>query len=177
MRILSRLRILYHGESDSCPTWQPTCRQLVMTGKFPSDGDAASSTACRRRCWPWPRRLCSCWRCSICARSAQFQQPDDGVWWREASGGLQADKVLPDMPGQRAGIQTRRPADRRQRPAILPMTTVRVSPTWSARSTAPAPYGQVYYSDHPRRHTARHPGQSHSRCRSTAAWQACASSG
>ena len=37
----------------------------------------------------------------------QFQQPDDGVWWREVpgGGGLEADKVLPDMPGQRAGIQ------------------------------------------------------------------------
>jgi PAS domain S-box-containing protein len=36
----------------------------------------------------------------------QFQQPDDGVWWREAAGGLQAERVLPDMAGQRAGIQT-----------------------------------------------------------------------
>jgi PAS domain S-box-containing protein len=37
----------------------------------------------------------------------QFQQPDDGVWWREAPGGvgLEADKVLPDMPGQQAGIK------------------------------------------------------------------------
>ncbi len=34
-----------------------------------------------------------------------FQQPDDGVWWREVAGGLEAEKVLPDMPGQRAGIQ------------------------------------------------------------------------
>lgn len=36
----------------------------------------------------------------------QYQQPDDGVWWHEVAGGLQADKVLPGMPGQRAGIQT-----------------------------------------------------------------------
>src|ERR1039458_108532 len=35
----------------------------------------------------------------------EFQQPVDGVWWREAAGGLEADKVLPDSPGQRAGIQ------------------------------------------------------------------------
>jgi PAS domain S-box-containing protein len=35
----------------------------------------------------------------------QFQQPDDGVWWREVSGGLQAEKVLPDKPGQRAAIR------------------------------------------------------------------------
>ena len=34
-----------------------------------------------------------------------FQQPDDGVWWREAAGGLQAERVLPDMPGRRAGVQ------------------------------------------------------------------------
>jgi PAS domain S-box-containing protein len=37
----------------------------------------------------------------------QFQQPDDGVWWSEARGGsgLVADKVLPNMPGEHAGIQ------------------------------------------------------------------------
>ena len=36
----------------------------------------------------------------------QFQQPDDGVWWTEAlsGAGLEAEKVLPDSPGQRAGI-------------------------------------------------------------------------
>ena len=35
------------------------------------------------------------------------QQPDDGVWWREAAdgSGLVADKVLPNSPGQRAGIR------------------------------------------------------------------------
>ena len=38
-----------------------------------------------------------------------FQQPDDGIWWSEAPGGngLIADKVLPNSPGQRAGIQAR----------------------------------------------------------------------
>ena len=35
----------------------------------------------------------------------QFQQPDDGVWWHEAPGGLQAERVLPAKPGERAGIQ------------------------------------------------------------------------
>ena len=34
-----------------------------------------------------------------------FQQPDDGVWWHEVAGGLEAERVLPDKPGQRAGIQ------------------------------------------------------------------------
>ena len=36
----------------------------------------------------------------------QFQQPDDGVWWSEVAGGLEAQRVLPGMPGERAGIQT-----------------------------------------------------------------------
>jgi PAS domain S-box-containing protein len=38
-------------------------------------------------------------------QESQFPQPDDGVWWREAAGGLEAVKVLPNSPGQRAGIQ------------------------------------------------------------------------
>src|SRR5581483_1920238 len=35
------------------------------------------------------------------------QQPDDGVWWVEAQSGagLMADKVLPDSPGERAGMR------------------------------------------------------------------------
>jgi PAS domain S-box-containing protein len=37
-------------------------------------------------------------------QESQFQQPDDGVWWREVQGGLEATKVLPNSPGQRAGI-------------------------------------------------------------------------
>jgi len=35
----------------------------------------------------------------------QFPQPDDGVWWREVAGGLEAQRVLPEMPGQVAGIE------------------------------------------------------------------------
>jgi PAS domain S-box-containing protein len=38
-------------------------------------------------------------------QESNFPQPDDGVWWREVAGGLEAERVLPDMPGQRAGIQ------------------------------------------------------------------------
>src|SRR5579872_1043806 len=36
----------------------------------------------------------------------QFQQPDDGVWWTEArsGAGLVATKVLPNSPGERAGM-------------------------------------------------------------------------
>jgi two-component system NtrC family sensor kinase len=38
-------------------------------------------------------------------QETEFQQPDDGVWWREGRGGLEAAKVLPDSPGSRAGSQ------------------------------------------------------------------------
>ena len=37
-------------------------------------------------------------------QESRFQQPDDGVWWVESQGGLLATKVVPDGPGQRAGI-------------------------------------------------------------------------
>ncbi len=39
-------------------------------------------------------------------QESHFQQPFDGVWWMEAAhgGGLEATKVLPNSPGQRAGI-------------------------------------------------------------------------
>jgi two-component system NtrC family sensor kinase len=39
-------------------------------------------------------------------QEARFQEPDDGVWWHETRGGLEAVKVLPNSPGQRDGIQT-----------------------------------------------------------------------
>ncbi len=35
----------------------------------------------------------------------EFQQPTDGVWWHEAHGGLIADRVIPNSPGQHAFIQ------------------------------------------------------------------------
>ncbi|MGB7546840.1 MAG: ATP-binding protein [Terracidiphilus sp.] len=42
-------------------------------------------------------------------QESRFQQPFDGVWWSEApsGNGLLAEKVLPDSPGQRAGVQAR----------------------------------------------------------------------
>ena len=51
------------------------------------------------------------------------EQPDDGVWWREAADGkgLVADKVLPDSPGLRAGIHE---GDRLTGVSILPVGTV-----------------------------------------------------
>jgi two-component system NtrC family sensor kinase len=38
-------------------------------------------------------------------QESKFQQPDDGVWWAEAHGGLVATKVLPDSPALKSGIQ------------------------------------------------------------------------
>jgi PAS domain S-box-containing protein len=40
-------------------------------------------------------------------QESRFQLPDDGVWWSEAQAGngLVAEKVLPESPGQRAGLQ------------------------------------------------------------------------
>ena len=38
-------------------------------------------------------------------QESQFQQPTDGIWWGEFQGGLKALKVLPDSPGQLAGIR------------------------------------------------------------------------
>ncbi len=40
-------------------------------------------------------------------QEGQFPQPYDGVWWSEASNGagLIADKVLPESPGERAGLR------------------------------------------------------------------------
>jgi len=35
----------------------------------------------------------------------RYDRPDDGIWWRETPGGLLAERVLADMPGQRAGIE------------------------------------------------------------------------
>jgi PAS domain S-box-containing protein len=37
-------------------------------------------------------------------QETQSQQPNDGVWWMESGNGLTAEKVLPNSPGQRAGI-------------------------------------------------------------------------
>src|ERR1700729_697534 len=61
----------------------------------------------------------------------QFQQPDDGVWWREVAGGLQADRVLPNSPGQRAGIRL---GDLLTGAAVLPDRPARRNPL----STEPA---------------------------------------
>lgn len=35
----------------------------------------------------------------------QVQQPDDGVWWRDSGSSLLAERVLPGLPGQVAGLR------------------------------------------------------------------------
>jgi two-component system NtrC family sensor kinase len=79
-------------------------------------------------------------------QETHFPQPDDGVWWREASGGLKAERVLPDGPGRVAGIQV----------GDL-LTTVATCNTCSEEPVSrlstleqalyrTGPYGQVYYN-------------------------------
>jgi two-component system NtrC family sensor kinase len=38
-------------------------------------------------------------------KEGSYQEPTDRVWWAEAAGGLKAQRVLKDGPGQRAGIK------------------------------------------------------------------------
>jgi PAS domain S-box-containing protein len=56
-------------------------------------------------------------------QESHFQQPDDGIWWRETANGLVAEKVLSGSPGQLAGIQ---PQDQ--------LTAVKVLPADSGQS-------------------------------------------
>jgi two-component system NtrC family sensor kinase len=73
-------------------------------------------------------------------QETHFQQPDDGVWWREAAGGLEAERVLPEMSGQRAGIQTH---DLLTEVNDAPI--VRVADLERALYHA-GPYGQAFYT-------------------------------
>lgn len=76
----------------------------------------------------------------------QYAQPDDGVWWREALHGLRAERVLPGMPGQVAGIHA---GDLLTAVAACaacdeqPVTRLSVKEQALYRT---GPYGQVYYS-------------------------------
>jgi PAS domain S-box-containing protein len=73
-------------------------------------------------------------------QAGDFQQPTDGVWWHEATGGLIADRVLPAMPGQHAFIQMN---DLLTAVNDVPVTTV--ADLERALYTA-GPYVQVRYS-------------------------------
>jgi two-component system NtrC family sensor kinase len=74
------------------------------------------------------------------------QQADDGVWWHEANGGLVADKVLPGLAGQHAGIQ---PGDLLTGISETPDQRVtrvsRIADMERALYTA-GPWGQVFYT-------------------------------
>jgi two-component system, NtrC family, sensor kinase len=74
------------------------------------------------------------------------QQADDGVWWHETTGGLLADKVLPGLAGQHAGIQpgdlltgVSEAADQQASPVS------RIADLDRALYTA-GPWGQLFYS-------------------------------
>ena len=71
------------------------------------------------------------------------QPPDDGVWWREAAdgSGLVADKVLPNSPGERAGIRERdlltgvsSPACREASDRRCPATSSRITCSGTSRN-------------------------------------------
>src|SRR3984957_4571886 len=76
----------------------------------------------------------------------QFAQPDDGVWWGEAKGGLQAEKVLPDQPGQRAGIQVGDLLTGVSDSPTSDVTPVTLVANLERALYATGPYGQVYYT-------------------------------
>ncbi len=76
----------------------------------------------------------------------QYPQPDDGVWWGEAPGGLQAEKVLPDKPGQRAGIQVGDLLTGVSESPTADVTPVTLVATLERALYATGPYGQVYYT-------------------------------
>ena len=76
----------------------------------------------------------------------QFKQPDDGVWWREASGGLRAERVLPGMAGQVAGIQVNDLLT-----GVAGCASCDEAPVARISDLEPAllrtgPYGQLYYT-------------------------------
>jgi len=76
----------------------------------------------------------------------QFPQPDDGVWWDEAAGGLHAERVLPDKPGQRAGIQVGDLLTGVSGSSTEGVTPVAVVADLERALYATGPYGQVYYT-------------------------------
>src|ERR1700691_5989697 len=76
----------------------------------------------------------------------QFSQPNDGVWWGEAQGGLQAEKVLPDEPGQRAGIQVGDLLTGVSDSPTSDVTPVTLVANLERALYATGSYGQVYYT-------------------------------
>jgi PAS domain S-box-containing protein len=74
------------------------------------------------------------------------KQPDDGVWWHEAKGGLQAERVLPGLAGQIAGIQENDLLTGVARCAACDETPVSRTSDLNRELYRAGPYGQVFYS-------------------------------
>jgi len=73
-------------------------------------------------------------------QESKYQLPTDGVWWVEASGGLEAQRVLANGPAERAGIKT---GD------LLVQADDRPVPRWSAlvrEMVRTGAYGTVRYT-------------------------------
>ncbi|MGO8757612.1 MAG: ATP-binding protein [Terracidiphilus sp.] len=75
-----------------------------------------------------------------------YPQPDDGVWWSEAQGGLRAERVLPDKPGQRAHIQVGDLLTGVSESPNEEVTDVTRVADLERALYAAGPYGQVYYT-------------------------------
>ena len=74
------------------------------------------------------------------------KQPDDGVWWREASGGLRAERVLPGLAGQVAGIQAHDLLTGVANCASCSEEPVTRLSDLERALYRTGPYGQVYYT-------------------------------
>ena len=75
-----------------------------------------------------------------------FKQPDDGVWWHESDGGLQAERVLPGQAGQIAGIQTNDLLTGIASCASCDELPVQRIADLDRALYRAGPYGQVFYS-------------------------------
>ena len=76
----------------------------------------------------------------------QFPQPDDGVWWGEAHGGLQAERVLPDQARPASRNPGGRPADGVSDSPTSDVTPVTLVADLERALYATGSYGQVYYT-------------------------------
>ena len=74
------------------------------------------------------------------------QQADDGVWWRETTGGLRAEKVLPGMAGQHAGIQQGDLLTGVSEAADQPASPVSRTSDLERALYSTGPWGQVFYT-------------------------------
>jgi PAS domain S-box-containing protein len=75
-----------------------------------------------------------------------FQQPDDGVWWHEADGGLKAERVLPGKAGQIAGIESNDLLTGVATCASCDELPVQRIADLDRALYRTGPYGQVFYS-------------------------------